>query len=65
MNIDVNGFEVDFAWPGLCVEIDGAGHGRPRTKADDRIRDAALRAARLHRPALQRGRRSTADPRRS
>ena len=43
-NVDVHGFEVDFAWPGLCVEIDGEGHERPRTKADDRIRDAALKA---------------------
>ncbi len=43
-NVDVHGFEVDFAWPGLCVEVDGQGHARPRTKADDRIRDAALNA---------------------
>jgi very-short-patch-repair endonuclease len=35
---------VDFAWPGLCVEIDGTGHERPRTQTDDRIRDAALNA---------------------
>ena len=35
---------MDFAWPGLCVEVDGEGHERPRTKADDRIRDAALKA---------------------
>jgi very-short-patch-repair endonuclease len=44
-NVDVNGFEVDFYWPGLCVEIDGPPHMRPRTQVDDRIRDAALRAA--------------------
>jgi very-short-patch-repair endonuclease len=44
-NIVVNGFEVDFYWPGLCVEIDGPPHMRPRSKVDDRIRDAALRAA--------------------
>ncbi|HWK29271.1 MAG TPA: DUF559 domain-containing protein [Solirubrobacter sp.] len=44
-NVIVNGFEVDFFWPGLCVEVDGEGHRRPRSKADDRIRDAALRAA--------------------
>jgi very-short-patch-repair endonuclease len=44
-NIVVNGFEVDFYWPGLCVEIDGPPHSRPRSKVDDRIRDAALRAA--------------------
>ena len=41
----INGFEVDAYWPGLCVEIDGLGHRRARTKVDDRIRDAALRAA--------------------
>ena len=35
---------MDFAWPGLCVEVDGEGHERPRTKVDDRIRDAALQA---------------------
>jgi very-short-patch-repair endonuclease len=44
-NIVVNGFEVDLYWPGLCVEIDGPPHARPRSKVDDRIRDAALRAA--------------------
>lgn len=43
-NTTIHGFEVDFAWPGLCVEIDGTGHDRPRTKAEDRIRDAALHA---------------------
>ncbi len=43
-NVEVHGFEVDFAWPGLCVEVDGEGHERPRTRADDRIRDAALAA---------------------
>jgi Protein of unknown function (DUF559) len=45
INVRVNGFEVDAYWPGLCVEIDGPGHRRARTKVDDRIRDAALRAA--------------------
>jgi very-short-patch-repair endonuclease len=44
-NVIVNGFEVDFYWPGLCVEVDGAGHARPRSRVDDRIRDAALQAA--------------------
>jgi very-short-patch-repair endonuclease len=43
-NVQVHGFEVDFVWPGLCVEVDGEGHERARTKADDRIRDAALKA---------------------
>jgi very-short-patch-repair endonuclease len=44
-NVSVHGFEVDFAWPRVVVEIDGPGHRRARTKADDRIQDAALRAA--------------------
>jgi very-short-patch-repair endonuclease len=44
-NVKVNGFEVDAYWPGLCVEIDGVGHRRKRSQVDDRIRDAALRAA--------------------
>jgi Transcriptional regulator, AbiEi antitoxin/Protein of unknown function (DUF559) len=36
--------EVDFQWPelGLCVEIDGDGHGRARTRRVDRARDEAL-----------------------
>jgi very-short-patch-repair endonuclease len=39
--------EVDFYWPEqhLAVEIDGPGHDRPRTKAEDARRDAALRSA--------------------
>jgi very-short-patch-repair endonuclease len=45
INTIVNGFEVDAYWPGLCVEIDGPGHRRARSKVDDRIRDAALVAA--------------------
>jgi very-short-patch-repair endonuclease len=45
INTIVHGFEVDAYWPGLCVEIDGVGHRRPRSQVDDRIRDAALRAA--------------------
>jgi very-short-patch-repair endonuclease len=45
MNTTVNGFEVDAYWPGVCVEVDGPDHRRARTKADDRIRDAALHAA--------------------
>jgi hypothetical protein len=38
-------FEVDYTWPGLIVEIDGPGHRRACTRVDDRIEDAALRAA--------------------
>jgi very-short-patch-repair endonuclease len=36
--------DVDFHWPDrrLCVEIDGPGHERPRTQADDRARDRLL-----------------------
>jgi hypothetical protein len=41
--------EVDFHWPelGLCVEVDGPGHARPRTRRDDEARDRALRTAGL------------------
>jgi very-short-patch-repair endonuclease len=45
INTFVNGFEVDAYWPGLCVEIDGPLHRRPRSKAEDGVKDAALRAA--------------------
>ena len=45
INTYVNGFEVDASWPGICVEIDGPAHKRPRSKVDDRIKDAALRAS--------------------
>jgi very-short-patch-repair endonuclease len=40
-------YEVDFHWPEhrLCVEIDGSGHDRPRTKREDREHDQALRSA--------------------
>lgn len=39
--------EVDLHWPDvrLCVEVDGPGHSRPRTVAEDRRRDALLAAA--------------------
>jgi hypothetical protein len=39
--------EVDFLWPDLrlCVEIDGPGHNRTRTRNEDRERDEALQAA--------------------
>ena len=38
--------EVDFFWPAhkLCVEVDGPGHRRPGTRADDAARDALLAA---------------------
>ena len=39
--------EVDFLWPDrkLCVEIDGPGHVRTRTRNEDRRRDRDLEAA--------------------
>jgi very-short-patch-repair endonuclease len=39
--------EVDFHWPesGTIVEVDGPGHDRPPTRAEDARRDAALGAA--------------------
>jgi hypothetical protein len=37
------GFELDFRWPGLNVEIDGDHHDRPRSQRDDRIQDAVLK----------------------
>jgi predicted transcriptional regulator of viral defense system len=39
--------EVDLLWPAenLVVEIDGPGHARPRTKAQDKARDEILEAA--------------------
>lgn len=39
--------ELDAAWPDrrCCVEIDGPGHLRARTRRDDAARDALLRAA--------------------
>ena len=45
INVEVEGFEVDFAWSDLIVEIDGPGHERPRTRAEDGERDARLAAA--------------------
>ncbi len=45
INVEVEGLEVDARWPGLIVEIDGPGHERPRTRAEDEQRDAKLRAA--------------------
>ena len=47
MNVRVAGHEVDLVWPkrNLCVEVDGPGHTRPRTRREDAERDARLRAA--------------------
>jgi len=44
-NTRIAGIEVDFAWPGLVVELDGPGHRRPRTQRQDAQRDAILEAA--------------------
>jgi Transcriptional regulator, AbiEi antitoxin/Protein of unknown function (DUF559) len=45
VNTHVYGIEVDFHWPGLnlCVEVDGPGHARRRTKREDQARDEELR----------------------
>ena len=45
VNTTIAGLEVDFAWPGLVVEVDGPGHARPRTQREDAARDAILQAA--------------------
>ena len=53
-NVKVRGaaetwIEVDMLWrpEHVCLEIDGDGHGRARTRRDDRARDTVLRAAGL------------------
>ena len=45
VNVSFEGFERDFRWPGLVVEIDGPAHGRPHTRLDDAGRDRTLREA--------------------
>jgi hypothetical protein len=45
VNTRIAGIEVDFAWPGLIVELDGPAHLRPRSRAQDQERDAILNAA--------------------
>jgi hypothetical protein len=49
VGVEVEGgrIEVDFHWPEwrLCVETDGPGHARSRTREEDRVRDRALHAA--------------------
>jgi predicted transcriptional regulator of viral defense system len=44
VNTTVNGIEVDLYWPeqDIVVEIDGPGHTRPRTRAQDEDRDGRL-----------------------
>jgi predicted transcriptional regulator of viral defense system len=45
VNVQVEGLEVDARWRNVIFEIDGPGHERPRTRAEDEGRDAKLRAA--------------------
>src|SRR3954447_7823985 len=45
VNTKIAGLEVDFAYDGLVIEIDGPGHRRPRTQREDQARDAKLRQA--------------------
>ena len=47
VNTKVHGIEVDLHWPDtdLVVEIDGPGHERPRTRAQDEQRDRQLQEA--------------------
>jgi hypothetical protein len=47
VNVEVEGIEVDLHWPErkLCLEVDGHGHARPRTRREDAERDQRLRAA--------------------
>jgi very-short-patch-repair endonuclease len=58
-------FEVDFVWPDrkLCVEVDGSGHERPRTKKEDHQRDRALKQAGYQVIRLQPPPRPAEDPR--
>ena len=43
VNTTLNGDEADFHWPDrkLVVEVDGPGHGRPRTQREDARKEAA------------------------
>jgi hypothetical protein len=47
VNTHLLGFEIDFLWPDrrIVVEIDGPGHGREPTAADDARQDRTLAAA--------------------
>jgi Transcriptional regulator, AbiEi antitoxin/Protein of unknown function (DUF559) len=45
VNTKIASIEVDFAWPGLVVELDGPGHQRPRARQEDARRDVILKAA--------------------
>jgi hypothetical protein len=47
VNVELNGFEVDFHWPDLmlAVELDGPGHGRARTRHEDARKERAWGSA--------------------
>jgi hypothetical protein len=47
VNTKLHGVETDFHWPELklAVEIDGPGHGRPRTQREDALKQQILEAA--------------------
>jgi very-short-patch-repair endonuclease len=47
VNVHLEGVEVDFHWPDqlVAVEVDGPGHGRPRSRREDALKDRALSAA--------------------
>jgi very-short-patch-repair endonuclease len=44
-NVTVEGFEVDLLVGNQIIEIDGPGHERPRTRADDALREEVMQAA--------------------
>ena len=45
-NVHVEGVEVDLVWLDrrVCVEVDGAGHGRRPTRREDELKDRLLRS---------------------
>ena len=44
INTHIHGVEADFRWGDYCVEVDGPGHLRPATRADDEAKQARLEA---------------------
>jgi hypothetical protein len=47
VNTHIHGVEPDFHWPDarVAVEVDGPGHGRPRTQREDALKDQILKTA--------------------